>query len=300
MPMFNTEECDESCTTGSCALSIYDGCSPLPTAQEQAQSQLNQTTADINKYKPTLKVCIGGACDIFESISCTAGQACPIPWLTKYIGVVYQYGVALAAVLATIMMMIGGFLWLTSGGSPNQIGKAKEFIVSAFTGLLLALFSFMILYTVNPEIVKLTPISVQTAAKFEVPAIVEADFGSGVQSEGAAGSVQGGQINTTSLAPTAQQGIATYGALGARETSGWRADGDGSRHQSGHAVDFAKNSELDNYIINNSQSTEQLSWGTAYHMPDGSVWVDENISVTGGTGPHWHTEFPDSEWKWKG
>ena len=91
-----------------------------------------------------------------------AGEKClAIGWIGQYIGAVYRYGVGLAAVLAVIMIMAGGFLWLISAGSPERVSKARDFITSALSGLLLALFSFIILYTVNPRLTGLEPLVVK-------------------------------------------------------------------------------------------------------------------------------------------
>ena len=94
------------------------------------------------------------------------GGECEIPWMSEYISALYQYGVGLAAVLAAVMIMVGGFIWLMSGGSPDKVGKAKDFIISALSGLFLALFSFMILNGINPRLVEIDPLAV-VLPKFE-------------------------------------------------------------------------------------------------------------------------------------
>src|SRR3989338_5618612 len=125
----------------------------LPVLAEPVQLETTART-------PNIQINIGDfSAANFKPYVCPEGSTCPIGWIGKYIGVVYQYGVGLAAVLATVMIMAGGFFWLTSRGRPDRGGKAKEFIAGSLTGLLFALFSFFILYTVNPELVKLTPIS---------------------------------------------------------------------------------------------------------------------------------------------
>ena len=113
--------------------------------------------------KPKLSVQLGDTVFPFETVSCEPGKDCQIGWIGQYVGALYRYGVGLAAILAVVMIMVGGFLWLTSGGNQNQVSRAKEFIVSALTGLLLALFSFMILYTVNPRLVQLESIRVKSS-----------------------------------------------------------------------------------------------------------------------------------------
>lgn len=85
-----------------------------------------------------------------------------VSWLSDYIIAVYKYGVILAAVLATVVIMVGGLLWLMSGGSPDKIGKAKTFIGNALLGLILTLFSYMILYTINPALVRMSPLTVSS------------------------------------------------------------------------------------------------------------------------------------------
>jgi len=100
----------------------------------------------------TLQVNIPGSSFNFSTPNCS-GDSCNLGWISKYIAMIYKFGVGLAIMLAVVMIMVGGFIWLMSAGSPDKVGKAKEFITSAMTGLLLALFSFLILQTVNPELI---------------------------------------------------------------------------------------------------------------------------------------------------
>lgn len=43
-----------------------------------------------------------------------------------------------------VLILIGGFKWMTSGGSSEKIGKAKETITSAAVGLAIVLAAFAI------------------------------------------------------------------------------------------------------------------------------------------------------------
>ncbi|MCL5795038.1 MAG: hypothetical protein M1338_01645 [Patescibacteria group bacterium] len=96
----------------------------------------------------------------FSSTNCVSGDNnCSVPWLAEYIYGIFKYGVIAAAILAAAMIMIAGFLWLTAGGSPNQISKAKDIISSSFLGLFLALFSTVILQTINPNLINLKALS---------------------------------------------------------------------------------------------------------------------------------------------
>jgi len=71
----------------------------------------------------------------------------------QYIAALYKFFVGIAGIVAVVMISLGGFIWLFSGGSPDKISKAKELILGAIFGLLLALGSYLILYTINPQLV---------------------------------------------------------------------------------------------------------------------------------------------------
>lgn len=77
--------------------------------------------------------------------------------LGHYIELVYKYAVNVAAVLATVMFMIGGLLYLTSGGDSGRVGVAKKRMTDAVIGLVLTLGAYLLLNTVNPNLVKLDP-----------------------------------------------------------------------------------------------------------------------------------------------
>ncbi|OGY51115.1 MAG: hypothetical protein A2951_03205 [Candidatus Buchananbacteria bacterium RIFCSPLOWO2_01_FULL_56_15] len=101
------------------------------------------------------------------------GKCLEVPWISQYIGALYRYGVALAAALAMLMITIGGAIWLTAGGSSERVSTAKSFIISAISGLMLALFSYVILYTVNPRLVALEPLSVPVVSDVPEPKLSE-------------------------------------------------------------------------------------------------------------------------------
>ncbi|KKP79587.1 MAG: hypothetical protein UR78_C0011G0001, partial [Candidatus Moranbacteria bacterium GW2011_GWF2_35_39] len=53
---------------------------------------------------------------------------------------------------------IGGYMYLTSAGNTAQTGKAKGVIFDAIAGLALALVSYVLLWTINPDLVKFKPL----------------------------------------------------------------------------------------------------------------------------------------------
>ncbi|MDO8622218.1 MAG: hypothetical protein Q7R80_03215 [bacterium] len=73
----------------------------------------------------------------------------------QYITIMFVWAVRVAAVLAVVVIMAGGVMWLTSGGA-ERLGKAKELIGNAVIGLLLAVGSYVVLQTINPDLVRLS------------------------------------------------------------------------------------------------------------------------------------------------
>lgn len=76
----------------------------------------------------------------------------------RYIQAFYNYGMAAAGILAAIVLMAGGVLWLTSGGDSGKVGQAKELIIGSIIGTIILFSSWIILNTVNPELLKLKTI----------------------------------------------------------------------------------------------------------------------------------------------
>ncbi len=82
--------------------------------------------------------------------------------LPKYIRNLFDYGYTIASTLAIVMVAVGGVIWLTSAGNPQKIGQAKSYITSAIIGIVLLFGSYLILSTINADLVNLEGIEVQT------------------------------------------------------------------------------------------------------------------------------------------
>ncbi|MGB8815882.1 MAG: hypothetical protein WCC74_01390 [Minisyncoccia bacterium] len=74
--------------------------------------------------------------------------------LGKFLASVYNFGVAAAAVLAVLMIAWGGVEYMTTEAFDGK-SDAKSKITNALWGLLLVLASYLILYTVNPDILQI-------------------------------------------------------------------------------------------------------------------------------------------------
>ena len=116
----------------------------------------------------------------------TGGYAIPgsTASIAKYIKAIYKYAIGIVGILAAVVLMIGGVIWLTAGGSAERIGQAKAWIASSLTGLLLALLSYTILATVNPALVDLKISAIKPVEPTAPPTAFDATIPCGQQVPG--------------------------------------------------------------------------------------------------------------------
>ncbi|MCX6795244.1 MAG: pilin [Candidatus Falkowbacteria bacterium] len=88
--------------------------------------------------------------------------------LPRYVGAFYQYALAIVGILAAVILMAGGILWMTSAGNESKITKAKGMIFGSLTGVALLYGSYLILATINPALIELKPIQSPSIARKDV------------------------------------------------------------------------------------------------------------------------------------
>ncbi|MBI2483871.1 hypothetical protein HYV71_01660 [Candidatus Uhrbacteria bacterium] len=88
--------------------------------------------------------------------------------LPNYITGVYKWMVGVVAILAVIALMVGGVIWILAGGSKGRIDQAKKTITNAIVGLLLALGSYLFLWTISPNLVQFRPLDIAQVAEIKV------------------------------------------------------------------------------------------------------------------------------------
>ncbi len=67
----------------------------------------------------------------------------------------YLFALMIGGVLAFGAVVYGGILYAASAGNPGRQSEGKEWIKSAIYGLLLLAGAYLILYTINPNLVNL-------------------------------------------------------------------------------------------------------------------------------------------------
>lgn len=106
-----------------------------------------------------------------QDIHCTGADGsgeCHIPWIAEYIDGVYKYGFGVGGILAAIILMTGGLIWLTSAGDASKITQAKDLILISIIGLMILSTSYMILTMINPNLVNLKPLKIGQIEGVEV------------------------------------------------------------------------------------------------------------------------------------
>lgn len=93
------------------------------------------------------------------------GQPVSFP---NYVQGLVQLLIGVAGVLAVIVIIIGGIQYITAGDSESQTSDAKERIWKALIGLILAIGAWLILFTINPNLLK-ENITIETAPTPQAP-----------------------------------------------------------------------------------------------------------------------------------
>ncbi len=117
-------------------------------------------------------------CAAAQGDNATASACYDFPWIGQYLSGLYIYAVYATAVLAAIVIMIGGFLWLTAGGNANQVSSARNYISGAVLGFALMLGSYTILRLVNPDLVVFNSINIPIIARVNLSSVSQAISGS--------------------------------------------------------------------------------------------------------------------------
>lgn len=123
---------------------------------------------------PEIKVSIPGLQPL-QNIQCEEGS-CSIPWIGQYIAGLQNYAIGIVGIIAVIVMMIGGIVWLTSGGNHHRIEEAKKLIGGSLVGILLVLSSYLILYIVNPKLTIFNSLQIASIPRVDLEEILPATY----------------------------------------------------------------------------------------------------------------------------
>tara|TARA_Y100000310_G_C20684443_1_gene818059 strand:- start:2362 stop:3255 length:894 start_codon:yes stop_codon:yes gene_type:complete len=75
--------------------------------------------------------------------------------IETYLSFVFGVVLGIAAILAVLMIVVGGVRYVLTSVSPSEKENAKKMISNAIFGLLLVLASYLLLQAINPDLVKI-------------------------------------------------------------------------------------------------------------------------------------------------
>jgi hypothetical protein len=195
--------------------------------------------------------------------------------LSNYIGGLYKWGVALTSGLAVLVIMWGGVGYMTSAGG-SGIEEAKGRISAALMGLLLALGSYIILQTINKDLLKttfnLTPVTVTSTATTDTTATNTAtsntstnisDLTEGVTSTGCTTSSTG-SITCSTNKTVLSDGEVNQDAINAAMAAYGKYEGQVTNKNYIGIMDYSQGSSEPRFYIMNTQTGEITSTKAAH------------------------------------
>jgi hypothetical protein len=150
-----TRQTDGACTTQSdCRGKIYD--ESIYTNAGGASTLTEDPNFVPTLITPTLAVNIPGVNFSQLKVQDDGGEKyIDIPYIAQYIQGIYAYILGAAGILAIAMILWGGIKWVSAAGNSEMVSSAQKNISNALIGLVLTLASYLVLSTINPELVNL-------------------------------------------------------------------------------------------------------------------------------------------------
>jgi hypothetical protein len=92
----------------------------------------------------------GNPCTISAVQNNPSERAAALP---RCVNQIYVWSLAVGALLALLMCVLGGYYYMTAGGNAEQSSKGKEYIMGALIGLLILFTAYLLLREINPDLV---------------------------------------------------------------------------------------------------------------------------------------------------
>lgn len=86
-------------------------------------------------------------------------------YIAQLVQGIYNYSIGIVGIIAAIILMAGGIVWLVSSGSSEKVSQAKKLITGSLIGLLLVFGSHLLLKTINPDLVEFSSKNIPSIRK---------------------------------------------------------------------------------------------------------------------------------------
>lgn len=119
-----------------------------------------------------------------------------MPIIGEYMTAVYQYGLIFASIVSVVILIRAGFMWMMSGAGDKA--HAIEKIAGAIIGLVLGFGSYIILYTLNPDLVAFKSLTIPFVSRVDYrPDYEEGETGSATGEAGMSTYANGKQLSAS-------------------------------------------------------------------------------------------------------
>lgn len=81
----------------------------------------------------------------------TSRPAADVP---GYLTHLYQWFLGFVGIAALLGIVIGGVMYMFAGANITKVDAARGWITNAFVGILIAAFSYLLLKTINPDLIQ--------------------------------------------------------------------------------------------------------------------------------------------------
>ena len=164
------EECvDPNATDSDLEMIDQEDVSDPTMVNTAASNGLSDAAADTKAdfLVPILNVQIPGFEGFTTPTISADGGYVSVNFIAEYINGIYGWIIAAAALVAVVMMMIGGLQYTLSRGKSKYIEKAKTRITNAITGLVLLLASYSIAFLIDPNTTTLSSLDLANVEGIE-------------------------------------------------------------------------------------------------------------------------------------
>lgn len=92
----------------------------------------------------------------------TTGEINTFP---AYVNALYKFAIWGVGISALFMISIGGFMYFTAAGNNSKMESGKKIISDALYGLIAVLLAWILLHTINSDLVNISLQSIQNLKK---------------------------------------------------------------------------------------------------------------------------------------
>ncbi len=171
--VLNSTQCRPVAQGGTCAqppvtpaiFIVQNPAAPQGPAQSATSTGLSQVV-------PVLSVPIPG---VALSPAYVEGDLLIVPFIAQYISGVYRYALTIAILLATIMIVIGGFKYVL-GATGVSVSSGKDMIKDAIIGLVLLFSATALVSIINPRLARLPALRLPIVRATGLEAISPSDL----------------------------------------------------------------------------------------------------------------------------